>query len=230
MIILTCFLGSGASATAISAGNVSISSPSGTGITNLYLDSAPAGIAGYNFTFTVLDPGVATIQSIDFPPAFNVWPNVTPPLPASKTRVISIDLYSAIQPGSLNVSLCNLTFRGVSNGTTSLSITVGELTDGNGSAIVATIPSPIITVGSAGPTPTVSPTVTQTTPTVSPTTTQTTPTVSPTATQTTPTVGPTQIPSDIDFTGEPVKGNAPVLVLFNPITNISFKNLIWFFW
>jgi len=217
-LLLVSTLISASSAVTLSVQNLTLSGAGSTGSSALILDSAPTGLAGFKID-ALMDPvGVARPISVSFPSVFTMKNSTT--LPADQARVVGVDLSSGIEAGATNITLCTFTMEGQSTGTTGMKLSIGELSDDNGTAINATIVNSTITVGSVTPTPTASPTATITaTPTLTPTPTQT-PTTTPTATPT---------PGVADFSASPRSGTAPITVFFTPQVNGSVSGYIWSF-
>ena len=135
---------------------------------------------------------------------------------------MGVDLGKKVESGATNVTLCTFTIQGITTGTAGISLSVGELTDDNGTPIAVTPGNSTVMVGSATPTPT--PTGSPTS-TPSPTPTQTTtPTISPTVSPTA-----TPVPGSVDFSASPRSGNAPLTVSFTSQVNSSVSGYIWSF-
>jgi len=217
-LLLLLTLVSASSAVTLSAQNVTLAGTGSTGSSALVLDSVPSGLAGFKIDTSMIPAGVARPVSVTFPSVFTMKNSTT--LPADQVRVVGVDLSGGIEAGATNVTLCTFTMQGVASGTTGMALSIGELTDDNGSPISATLVNSTITVGSATPTPTQSPTATPTA-TSTPTS---TPTVTPTVTCT-----PTPTPGIVDFIGSPRSGSAPLTVGFTPLVNGSATGYIWSF-
>jgi len=243
-LLLVSLPGLGVSAVNLNVQDVTLSGAGSTGSSVLTLDSAPQGLAGYKMNVTLQTSGIAELIDVTFPAAFS-WHTSTP-LPSQEVKVTGVDIPPSVGPGATNITLCTVVLRGVSSGSSTIGLTIGELTDDNGAAVNPTIHPGTVTVGTVTPTttPTVTPTATPTatptvTPTVSPTVTPTTtptstPTVTPTATPTvtptvSPTVTPTVVPGVVDFSASPRTGSSPLSVLFTPQVNASVTGYIWSF-
>lgn len=209
--LVVFLIGSGASAVTLSVQNVTLAGPGSSGSSALILDSAPGGVAGYKINATMGNAGVAKIGDAVFPAAFSAMNSKTA-LPAEAVRVVGVDLSKSIEAGASNVTLCTFTVQGNASGTTSLHLSIGELTDDAGSPIVATLKDAMIVVGPVSPSPT----------------TTATPTVSPTPS---PTVTPTSIPTPgtVDFSASPRSGSAPLTVSFTPLVNETVARYVWSF-
>ena len=182
-------------------------------------------------------PGIARISAVTMPDWASLK-NVDGTLPAESVNLTAVDLSDTVQKGATKVAMATLTVDGVSAGTTSIVLTVSELTDDNGDPIQFTTTQAGISVGGSNQTPLVTatpsptPTVTQGTvtptatpsiiPTVVPTGSPTTvaPTVTPTVTPTTnptivPTFTPTPVPTVVaNFTADVTSGPSPMTVSF----------------
>jgi PKD repeat protein len=191
------------SALAGNAGKISVS-----------LDEAQKGLAGYQIEVTFDNPAVE-ITKVEFPP----WtegslkkPNpfdITPTDPVKSAVFVAVDLYSRVQPGTIDVELFAVEIR--SDGAEhQMKLFIKELTDHAGDEIKATIgggqkPTPTPTTTSTiTPTPTTTPT-TNVTPTITPT-----PNVTPTTTPDKPKPPTTHTPQPtVEPTAQPTGGPTP---------------------
>ncbi len=169
----------------------------------IVLDSAPNGLAGFDIDVSVATPATAEIESVSFPS----WAamNNAGSLPAGTVRISGVDVNQQVQTGSTNVVLATITVKGLSSGTTELSVNVRGLDADGGGVISAGVSTGQIVVSTPTPTPTPAPTQTPTqTPTEAPTAAPTaTPVPTPTATPT-PTPVPSATPSATTPTPTPV--------------------------
>jgi PKD repeat protein len=218
-LLLALFSGISCSAVTLSSDNLTLSGPGMSGSSSLVIDTLPEGIAGFKINATLTTSGVARITGAAFPPAFSAMKSNSS-LPAEEVRVVAVDLAKAVEPGSSNVTLCTVTIEGLSDGTSGLSLSVGELTDDDGNPITCTLNNGLILVGSVSPTPTPTQTPTQT-PTTTPTVTQT---ITPTPTPTT-----TPVPGTIDFSATPRTGSSPLTVSFIPDASAPVLSYVWSF-
>ena len=108
-------------------------SPQFTGTLNLTLDSAPAGLSGYNLTISFSNTSVATILSAEFPGWANLRNNS--PLPGGSVWIKAADINELISSGANNVPLASLTVRGDAPGNANLLISVSGMDDDNGTPI-----------------------------------------------------------------------------------------------
>lgn len=231
-LCLVFFTGCAVNAAVISGTDLTLAASGSSGHVDLKLDQVPDGIAGYQLDLSFSQSGIADYISVNFPASFNL--NSASTLPSSTVKIVGVDLMGQITPGSQNVILATVGISSlVSSGETTMEISVGELTDGNGDPIPVTVSGSQIIVG----TPTVAPTPTPTaTPTVTPTASPTvTPTVTPTTTPTAePTVTPTPVPTpDLPlvaaFTATPQTGTPPLRVNFTDLSTGTPKQWRWDF-
>jgi PKD repeat protein len=113
----------------------------------IVMDSVPNGLAGFNITFNVSDPGVANITEISSPNWANVSLSRNSTLPSNSVWIKAIDLDGAkpnhtVVPGATNVILGNITITVNKPGTANLSIQKTLISADGGSSIV-----PIVTAG-----------------------------------------------------------------------------------
>ncbi len=108
-------------------------SPQFTGTLNLTLDSAPAGLSGYNLTISLSNTSVATLLSAEFPGWANLRSNSS--LPGGSVWIKAADINELISSGANNVLLATLTIRGDAPGKANLLISVSGMDDDNGTQI-----------------------------------------------------------------------------------------------
>jgi len=84
----------------------------------VFMDTAAAGISGYNITLSLGDPAIGEITAVSFPAWAGLKSNGT--LPADIVWARAVDLEG--ESGTENVTLCTVTVRGDTEGTTTLSI------------------------------------------------------------------------------------------------------------
>ena len=128
-----CLLVSAAAASVVSIGNGQVTSIGGTASLNLTLDSAPAGLSGYNINVSVGDPSVARITAFSFPSWATLNSNSS--VPGSYVQLEAVDLNDQIQPGAANIPLATIGLTGLKGGSTPVLITVNEIDDDSGNLI-----------------------------------------------------------------------------------------------
>ncbi|QYZ78124.1 PKD domain-containing protein [Methanofollis formosanus] len=113
------------------------------------IDTLPQGLSGYAITFAIDDPAVAGIAGVEFPD----WARMTAagPLPADALEVKVADLENAVGAGATDVTLCTLTLRGETAGTTALTVTAMAVDDDAGGRY-APLSAPATVVVGGGPT------------------------------------------------------------------------------
>jgi len=112
----------------------------------ILMDRAAAGIAGYTITVSLDDPAIGEITAVSFPAWAGLKSNGT--LPADSVWIRAVDLEG--NAGTGNITLCTVTVRGDTEGTTTLSILDNAtLEDREGGIYTfATVPA-TLTVGAA---------------------------------------------------------------------------------
>ena len=115
------------------------------------LDTASAGVSGYDINITLTNPSVASITAVTYPS----WAilNESSALPASSVRLRMVDLYKQIQPGATNVPFGSVTIRGDATGSTDVVITIKEITSDGGVSLSPILQSGTVTVDSASSEP-----------------------------------------------------------------------------
>jgi hypothetical protein len=146
ILIVTCV--STAMAMTLNSASITVSSNGGTGQVPLSLDTTPEGLSGYNISITVTNPSIAEIVLVEFPPWVSVSEHSS--LPAGMVWLKGLDLQGVITEGSTLVPLGMLTVKGKAAGTTGLSVTVQQMDDDQGAAIIPYITIGTITVTSSG--------------------------------------------------------------------------------
>jgi len=113
---------------------------------SIFMDRAAAGIAGYTITVSLDDPAIGEITAVSFPAWAGLKSNGT--LPADSVWIRAVDLEG--NAGIGNITLCTVTVRGDTEGTTTLSILDNAtLEDREGGIYTfATVPA-TLTVGAA---------------------------------------------------------------------------------
>lgn len=95
----------------------------------LMLDTAPAGLSGYNITISLSNGSKAKIISVDFP-GLELHNNSS--VPSDSVWIKATDLNETIKNGSSNIILARLGIRGDETGVTDMIINVRSMDDGNG--------------------------------------------------------------------------------------------------
>jgi len=126
----------GAAADTVQVQNVQVNAIGVSKPVAITLDTASAGVAGYNISVSLSNPSVASINAVTFPP----WAilNESSSLPASSVRLRMVDLYEQIQPGSTNVPFGSVTLKGKAAGSTDVVITIKEIISDAGDSLPAT--------------------------------------------------------------------------------------------
>jgi PKD repeat protein len=138
----------GVAADTIQVQNVQVNIIGGTTPVNIVLDTAPAGIAGYDINISLSNSSVATITAVSFPS----WAilNESTTLPASSVQLRMVDLYEQVNSGTPDVPFGTITLQGNAFGSTDVTVTIKNITSDNGESLTPVIQSGIFTVDSAG--------------------------------------------------------------------------------
>lgn len=255
-ILMSCVAGIAAAEPAISFDPASVTfSPGSTEPVNILLSDAPHGLAGYKLT--VRYPQDTVIVTGATFPSWGSSMNLKNPV-SGGYLISAVDPNKQVQNGSTNVLLGTITLKGVSAGSTTLTISDIQMNDDNDILISPSTGTLQVTIEGEGsavtitatPTPTVTATTTTATTTVTTTTTTTPVTTGISASTTTATVTSTTIvpaatitvpPVVIvtpafagspacGFTTNKVAGYAPMEVLFRDLsTGESLSGWEWTF-
>ncbi|MEN6341150.1 MAG: hypothetical protein ABFC89_01185 [Methanospirillum sp.] len=138
-----------APAVSVVAGSTRLASAGGNATVPIVLASAPDGISGYNITVALGDPSIAEITAVAFPD----WAVMksSSALPAGRVVIQAVDMSRQVPAGATNVTLANLTVKGLTAGTTTITVTpdrvLGVQNRGGDLYAVTAIPG-TLTVGS----------------------------------------------------------------------------------
>lgn len=107
------------------------------------LDTAPAGLSGYEIVLTVADPTKAEIYSVTYPS----WATIssTTGCPGSSCTLTAADLGGSVSAGATNVNLATVKVRSIASGTSGLNVAVTSMDDDVGAAIGPTTSNGTIT-------------------------------------------------------------------------------------
>jgi hypothetical protein len=122
---------------------------SGTAEINLVLDDAVSGLAGYDLIIRFSNPAVAEISEVTYPS----WAalNNTTRKADSSVRISGVDLSRQVNPGMTAVPLATLRIRGISGGTSSISLESVNMDADGGAVITPTLPTGQVTVPGGTP-------------------------------------------------------------------------------
>lgn len=111
---------------------------------NIVLDSAPAGLSGYDITVSVSNPALATIAAASKPR----WATIgtVGATPAASVQITGADINDQIRAGATGILLGTVAVRALDAGTVDLTITVTALDDDTGTPITATTQAGTITL------------------------------------------------------------------------------------
>lgn len=117
----------------------------------LILNTAPEGLAGYTLNVDSGTEGVAEIVNVTYPD----WamPTNTSALPDTMVEMKVGDMMDNITAGAMNVSLANITVRGVMEGQTNLSVEVVRMTADGGGPIMPEMMTAALNVTAVAPPP-----------------------------------------------------------------------------
>jgi len=124
----------------------------------LTLDKADAGLSGYTFVVIIGDPAIARIESWTPPTWADMTQNGTLPAAAMNAKAAALTV-TRVPAGSRNIPLGTATIRGLSPGTTAISVSLTRLEDNNGDEYIpsTTVADGTITVTGSPATATVTP-------------------------------------------------------------------------
>lgn len=111
---------------------------------NIILDSAPAGLSGYDITVSLTNTTAATIAAASLPGWATVGEVGT--LPASSVRLTAADINDQVSTGASGVVLATLAVQALAPGTTSFTVTVSSLDDDTGAPISANVTAGTVTL------------------------------------------------------------------------------------
>jgi hypothetical protein len=104
---------------------------------DLVLDSAPAGLAGYEVNVSLSSPELAEITSVRYP----AWAglNKNSSFPADNVMISGVDLEDRVLRGAADVPFATITIRGDMPGRTDVVVTVKKMDADDGGLIKATV-------------------------------------------------------------------------------------------
>jgi len=136
-------------------------SPDGTATVPVTVARAPAGVAGFDLTLAVADPGVVQVESASVADPLADVANVSVASDGSTVRLAGLDGSGSVEAGAGEVRLATVTVRGVEAGTTGLRVeAVHTLETDDGEPIPTTRENGTVAVGAGTDTATTTPTAT----------------------------------------------------------------------
>jgi hypothetical protein len=117
---------------------------SGTTEINLVLDEAVSGLAGYDMVIRFSNPAVAEISEVTYPSWASLY-NTTQKTDGS-VRISGVDLSRQVNPGMTAVPLATLKIRGISGGSSTISLESVNMDADGGAMINPTLSTGQITV------------------------------------------------------------------------------------
>ena len=138
--IVEAFLDASVASVHVIAGTGSVGIISGV---DIEIDTGTGGFAGFTIDIAILDPAIAKIVDVVFPPEFPLSQFDPNPVNGSTVRVSGADLADVVKGEQIGVMLAELRFEGLALGTTVLIVDVVRLDDDKGFPIRHTL-----TVGS----------------------------------------------------------------------------------
>ncbi|KAF5090877.1 PEGA domain protein [anaerobic digester metagenome] len=229
MCMVLLFMCGAGSAVEISLEDIHISTVGQKVDLPITVDAAPAGISGYKFNTSFEPTGVVRVSAVTMPEWAPI--KVIEGTPGEKVLVSAVDLNMKVEAGAGKTEICKLSIEGLSEGTTSMSLAIAEITDDTGSPIAVEITPVSVKVGSknSGPLPVQTPQTSSTpvpTPEVTPEITDNTVP----ALEITPTVTPTPVPTVVaGFKAQLQEGSAPMTVLFTDNSTGYPTKFLWDF-
>lgn len=200
----------------------------------IILDSAVTGVSGYKFTTSLSPDGIARISSVSMPEWASI--KVVEGTPGETILVSAVDLNMKVEAGATSVPVCTFTLEGLSEGSTTLSLEISEITDDNGNPIPVEITNATISVGGLDnsivpvQTPPPESTTPVTTPVPTPVPTQPKVTEQPKNNDIAVIVTPTPVPTVVaDFSAQLKEGSAPMTVFFTDNSSGYPSKFLWNF-
>ena len=109
---------------------------------NIMLDSAPAGLSGYNMNVSISDS--AEISGLSLPSWASVWDSSS--TPTNEIQISAADINDNILPGATNILLATLEISALEVGSATPNITFSIIDDDVGSPITVTTEESLITL------------------------------------------------------------------------------------
>jgi len=130
-------------------------SPGENGTMDIILDSAPAGISGFQMNVQSDNPSVGKVTGASFPS----WASLSEALPGDggSYALRAIDLNSGVEGGASQVTLATLSVQAVASGACQIVIQNLQIDDDAGNTVQAETKSGTLTISGAGSTPTAQP-------------------------------------------------------------------------
>jgi PKD repeat protein len=136
------------SAITISAGEAVADGEGAVAKIDLVLDEAPEGLSGFNLTVSLSDPSVGEIEGIGYPDWVSLADNST--LPAGGAWIKAVDMGAGengnVAPGATGIVLATLSLRGISSGTSGITVTVNQMSDDLGENLAPSVNAGTFTV------------------------------------------------------------------------------------
>lgn len=149
-IALLCLVFQGVYAVTIAVTPTTASVKPGASVTfDLILDTASAGLSGYNITTLVNTPVVGEITAVSFPSWAMLAENST--VPSSRVWCRAVDFTGA--SGKQNIKLCSITVKGRSSGTTTIGVDPQVVEDREGGQYTPEVIPATLLVEGGGKTP-----------------------------------------------------------------------------
>jgi hypothetical protein len=122
--------------------------PGESGTTNLSIDSIPSGLSGYRTGLKLTTPGIAEFTDISFPSWAGL--NDKSGFPGSEVSFRAADLGGSVERDAGRTILATLTVRGLTAGTTMVTISDLVIDDDADSKVTATVENSTVIVSPAG--------------------------------------------------------------------------------
>jgi hypothetical protein len=115
---------------------------------NLTLNEAPEGLAGYDCVVKITNPGTGQITSVQYP----AWAEMhnTTTLADGGMRISGVDIQREIGSGATDIVLATLTVRGISAGTSAVTLSSVNIDADGGGIITPSLGSATLTVTGTG--------------------------------------------------------------------------------
>jgi len=120
----------------------------GTATVNLVLNEAPEGLAGYDAVVRVVNPGIGEISGVSYPPWAELHNTTT--LSDGGIRISAVDTQIQVGPGAAGITLATLTIRGLTAGSSQVTVSSVNMDADGGGMITPTLASATLIVTGTG--------------------------------------------------------------------------------
>lgn len=124
--------------------------PGESTLINLTLDSAPAGLSGYEIGISMENPGIGEFTAVSFPS----WADLSDSkgVPGSDIQIKAVDLNDEVKKTTSGIILATFTVEGLSTGTTKIMLDNPVFDEDGDNLITVSLSTASLTVSSGGAT------------------------------------------------------------------------------